>query len=46
VIGMKTAAIAAAVPSTIRMSPMSGFPSISPRDALARIEIGLALTKS
>ena len=39
--GANTAVSSAATPSTIAMSPASAFPSIRPREAVARIEIGL-----
>ncbi len=45
-IGANTAVSAAAVASTIAMSPASAFPSISPREAVARIEIGLTSTNA
>src|SRR5215211_7277242 len=44
--GANTAVRAAAVASTIAMSPTSAFPSISPRDAVARTETGLTFTNA
>ena len=44
--GANTAVSSAAVASTMPMSEASAFPSISPRDAVARIETGLTSTNA
>jgi hypothetical protein len=44
--GANTAVSAAAVASTIPMSVASAFPSIRPRDAVVRIEMGLTSTNA
>ncbi len=44
--GAKTAVRAAAVASTKPMSPAEAVPSISPRDAFVRMEIGLTSTNA
>ena len=44
--GPNTAVSAAAVASTMPMCPTDAVPSISPRDAVARMEVGLTFTKA